>query len=87
MFFKHGDGTFSSIDVVVVQWDQLDVHLVGSDVLVSRLGALIVHHGKCWLVITSTENPKHFEEGSDEQGIGAGWHWLHNNGIEFVDVQ
>ncbi len=87
MFFKCGDGTFSSIDAVVMWWDQLDVHLVDLNVLLNCLGALIVHHVKCWLVITSTENPKHFEEGGNEQGIGAGWHWLHDDGIEVVDMQ
>ncbi len=44
MFFKRGDGTFRSIDVVVVQWDYLNVHLVGSDVVLNRFGALVVHH-------------------------------------------
>ncbi len=62
---KCGNGTLHGIDTVVVQWDQLDVHLVGSDVLLNRLGALVVHHIQCWLVITSTEYHKHFEEGGN----------------------
>ncbi len=86
MFFKCGDGTFRSIDVMVVQWDQLDVHLVGLDVLLNHLGALAVDHIQCWLVIASTEYHKHFGEGSDEQGVGVGWHWLHNDCVKVVDV-
>ncbi len=57
---------FSSVDAVVVWWDQLDVHLVGSDVLLNRLGALVVYHIQCWLVIASMEYCKHFVEGSNE---------------------
>ncbi len=60
MFYKHGDGMFSGVDVVVMRRDQLDVHLVGSDVLLNHLGALIVFHVQCWLVIASTEYRKHF---------------------------
>jgi hypothetical protein len=86
VFFKRGDGMFHSIDAVVVWWDQLDVHLVGSDVLLNRLGALVVHHIQCWLVIASTKYCKHFGEGRDERGVGAGWHWSHNDCINVVDV-
>ncbi len=68
MFVQHGDGMFSGIDVVVMRWDQLYVHLVGSDVLLNCLGALVVHHIQCWLVIASTEYCKHFGEGGNQQG-------------------
>ncbi len=47
MFFKRGDGKFHGIDSVVVRWDQLSVHLVGSNVLLNRFGALVVHHIQC----------------------------------------
>ncbi len=87
VFFKHGNGTFRSIDVVVVWWDQLDVLLVGLDVLLNRLGARVVHHIQCWLVFTSTEYHKHFREGGNERGVGAGWHWLHNDCIKVLDVR
>ncbi len=86
MFFKRGDGKFCGIDTVVVQWDQLDVHLVGSDVLLNCLGALVVHHIQCWLAIASTEYRKNFGEGCNEQGVGAGWHWLHNDCVKVIDV-
>ncbi len=68
-------------------WDQLDVHLVGSDVLLNRLGALIVHHIQCWLVIASMEYCKHFREGGNEQGVGVGWHWLHDDCVKVIDVR
>jgi hypothetical protein len=87
VFFKCGNGTFSGVDTVVMWWDQLDVHLVGSDVLLNCLGALVVHHVQCWLVIASMEYCTHFGEGGNEQGIGAGWHWLHDDGIENVDIR
>jgi hypothetical protein len=86
VFFKLGNGTFSSVDAMVVWWDQLDVHLVGSDVLLNRLGALVVRHIQCWLVIASTEYCGHFGGGGNEQGIGTGWHWLHDYCIKVVDV-
>jgi hypothetical protein len=86
-FFKRGDGLFSGVDTVVMQWDQLDVHLIGLEVLLNHLGALVVHHVQCWLVIVSTDYRKHFGEGIDEQGISVGWHWLHDDGIKVVDVR
>ncbi len=78
---------FSSIDAVVVRWDQLDVHLVGSDVLLNCLGALVVHHVQCWLVIARREYCKHFGEDGNEQGIGVGWHWSHDDFVKAVDVR
>jgi hypothetical protein len=43
MFLESTDGAFGGIDTMIVQRDQLDVHLVGSDVLFDCLGAFIVH--------------------------------------------
>jgi hypothetical protein len=51
----------------------------GLDVLLSHVGALVVHHIQCRLVVTSTEYCKHFGESGNEQGVGAGLHWLHGN--------
>ncbi len=45
---------------------QLDVHLVGSDVLLNRFEALVVHHIPCWLVVASTEYCEHFGEGGND---------------------
>ncbi len=67
MFFKRGDSTFCGIDAVVVRWDKLNIHLVGSDVLLNHLGAPVVHKIQCRLVIASTEYPEHFGEGGNEQ--------------------
>ncbi len=87
MLFKPGNGTFRGIDAVVVQWDQLNVHLVGSNVHLNCFGALVVHHVQCWLVVVlSTENCKHFGEDGGEQGVSTGWHWLHDDCIKVVDV-
>ncbi len=74
MFFKCGNGRLHGVDAVVVWWDQLNVHLVGSDVLLNHFGLLVVHHLQCWLVVASTEYCKHFREGGNEGGAGAGWH-------------
>jgi hypothetical protein len=60
--------------MVVMWWDQLDIHLVGSDVLLNHFGALIVHQVQCRLVTAGTEYCKHFREAGNEQGVGAGWH-------------
>ncbi len=43
MFLNSSDGSFGSIDAMVMQRDQLDGHLVGLDVLRNRLGAFVVH--------------------------------------------
>ncbi len=66
MFFIHGNGTFRDVEAVVEQWDQLNVHLVGLDVLLNCFGALVVHHIQCWLVVASTEYCKHFGESGNE---------------------
>ncbi len=86
MYFKCGDGTFCGIDAVVVQWDQLNVHLVGLDVLLNCFGALVVNHFQCWLVVLSMEYCKHFGESGNNQGVGAGWHWLHDDCVKVVDA-
>jgi hypothetical protein len=43
MFLESTDGAFSAIDAMIVRRDQLDFHLVGSNVLFNCLGAFIVH--------------------------------------------
>ncbi len=43
MFLESTDGVFGGIDVMIVRRDQLDFHLVGSDVPFNCLGAFIVH--------------------------------------------
>jgi hypothetical protein len=32
------------------------------------------------------EYREHFGEGGNEQGVGAGWHWLHDDCVKVVDV-
>jgi hypothetical protein len=43
MILKSSRGAFGSIDTMVMQRDQWDGHLVGSDVLLDRFGAFVVH--------------------------------------------
>ncbi len=43
MFLESTDGALAGIDAMIVQRDQLDFHLVGTDVLFDCLGAFIVH--------------------------------------------
>jgi hypothetical protein len=87
VFFKRGNGTFRGIDAVVVRWDQLDVYLIGLDVLLNCVGApSLVHHIQCWLVIVTTEYRKHLGQGSNEQVVGAGWHWCHDDCVKVIDV-
>ncbi len=43
MFLEGTDGVFGSVDVMIVRREQLEFHLVGSDVLFNFLGAFIVH--------------------------------------------
>jgi hypothetical protein len=87
MFFNCSYGTLCGIVMVVVRLDQLDVHLVGLDVLLNHFGALIVYHIQCWLVVASTEYHKHFGEGGNEQGVSAGWHWSHDDCVKVADVR
>ncbi len=54
--------------------------------LLNHSGSLVVHLIQCWLVVVSMEYCKHFEEGGNEQGVGAEWHWLHNDCVKVVDV-
>ncbi len=71
MFFEGSYGSFRSIDTVVVWRDQLDGHFIGADVLLHRLGALVVHDVECWLVVSSPEDIEDLSEGSNEGGISA----------------
>ncbi len=43
VFLESTDGTFGGVDAMIVRRDQLDFHLVGTDVLFDCLGAFIVH--------------------------------------------
>jgi hypothetical protein len=43
MFFECADGTFGGIDVMVVRWDQLNLHFVLFDVFLNGLGAFVIH--------------------------------------------
>ena len=61
-------------------------HPVGTDVLLNRFGAFIVHDVQCWLVVPRTQNSKDFSEGGNEGGISARGHWADNDGIEVIDV-
>jgi hypothetical protein len=70
MFHESTDGAFSGVDVMIVRRDQLDFHLVGSDVLFDCLGAFIVHDVKCRLVVPSSKNIEDFCEGGNEGCVG-----------------
>ncbi len=48
------------IDMVVVWWDQLDVYIVGLDVLLNHLVALVIHRIQCWLVVACMEYCEYF---------------------------
>ncbi len=71
MLFGHGNGAFSCVNMVVVQWDKLYIHFVGTGIFFDGLGTLIVHHVQCELVVAHAEDGKYLGEGGDEQGIGA----------------
>jgi hypothetical protein len=43
MLLESTDGAFGGVDAMIERRDQLDFHLVGSDVLFNCLGAFIVH--------------------------------------------
>jgi hypothetical protein len=43
MFLESTGGAFGGVDAMIVRRDQLDLHLVGSDVFFECLGAFIVH--------------------------------------------
>ncbi len=86
MFLKSSDGVFGGVDVMVMRWDQLDGHLVGSDVFLDHFGAFVVHDVQHWLVVLSPQNIEDLGDGSNEGGIGAGSHWADNDGIEVIYV-
>ncbi len=66
MFFEGADGTFGGIDAMVVQWDQLNLHLVLVDVFLNSLGAFVIHDVEHRLVLPCLQNVEDFREGGDE---------------------
>ncbi len=44
MFLERSNHAFGGIDSVIVGWDEVDVHIVASDVHFDSLGTLIVHN-------------------------------------------
>ncbi len=86
MFFESSDGLFGGIDTMVMWRNQLNCHPVGTDVLLNRFGAFVVHDVQCWLVVPSMQNIKDFVEGSNEGGVSARGHCADNDGVEVIDV-
>jgi hypothetical protein len=43
MFLESTDGVFGGVHAMIVRRDQLNIHLVGLDVVFDCLGAFIVH--------------------------------------------
>ena len=66
MFFEGANGTFGGIDVMVVWWDQLNLHFVLFGVFLNGLGALIVHDVEHRLVLPCLQNVEDFREGGNE---------------------
>ncbi len=44
ILFESCNCKFGIVDTVIVGWDEVDVHMVGSDVCFDSLGAFIVHY-------------------------------------------
>ncbi len=52
MFFEGANGTFGGIDIMVVRWNQLYLHLVLFDVFLNGLGAFVIHDVEHRLVLS-----------------------------------
>ena len=88
MFFEGVNGTFCIIAMMVVQWDQLYLHLLLFDVFLNGLGAFVIHdiEHRLVLVLLCLQNVEDFCEGSDERCISVVWHWVDHNGIKVINV-
>ncbi len=48
MLLERCNHAFGGIDSVIVGWDEVDVHIVASDVQFDGLGTFIVHDDERW---------------------------------------
>ncbi len=86
MFLESTDGPFCGVDAMIVRRDQLDFHLVETDVLFDCLRAFIIHDVWCRLVVPSSKNIEDVCEGGYEGCVGLGRHWVGDDGIEVIDI-
>ena len=77
---------FSSIDMMVLRWDQLNFHLVLFGVFLNGLGAFIIHDVEHRLVLPCLQNVEDFHEGGDEGCASTVWHWVDDDGIKVINV-
>jgi hypothetical protein len=86
LVFEGLDGSFCSIDAMVVWFYQLDVYFFAVDVLLYCLGALNIHDIELWFVSTRFQFFNDFFECGDHGFICATGHWSDNDGINAVEI-
>jgi hypothetical protein len=62
------------VDLVIVGWDKVDVHMVALDVCFDSLGAFIVHNTERGRIPTGIEVRKNVCECHNHGTIVFGWH-------------
>ncbi len=87
VFLECGNGTFGSVDLVVVRRDKVNVYLVGFDVHFYHPWTFVVRNIEGGLVAAGCEGGKNFGEGGNHGSIVLGGHSRHTDGIEVVDVR
>ncbi len=69
MFFEYSNGLFGCIHMVVMGWDEMNVHLVLFDVSFDCFGAFIAHHVEGWMVFACCQSCKDVDKCIDHCGF------------------
>jgi hypothetical protein len=86
MLFESCNRAFGGVDPVIVGWDEVDVHMVASDVCFDCLGAFIVHNVERGGIPAGIEVGKNVREHCNHGTIGFARHGVDKDGIQVVDI-
>ena len=86
MLLKSCDGSFCSVDLMVVWRDKLDADLFRPDVFFDCGRAFFVHHVQCRVVAPCFEGSDHFCECSHHGCNCARWHGAIDDCVEIINI-
>jgi hypothetical protein len=86
MFLKSCDGSFGSIDSMVVRRDEVDANVFRPDVFFDCGRTFVVHHVQCRVIAPCFEGSNHVCECRHHGCICARWHGAHDDCIEIINI-
>ncbi len=86
MLFESCDPVFGGVDLVIVGWDKVDVHMVVLDVCFNGLGEFVVHCIEPGCIPAGIEIGKNICQCCNHGTIVFGRHGTDKDGIQVINV-